>query len=157
MPKRLRVMHEDADWSAEAAGRRITLDDGGGRFEVTQPDDPGRYEVAGAGESFVGTAAVSGGTVWVSIAGHVFDFRVGHATSASRATARDTDALMPPMPATVTRIAVKVGDAVKQGDVLIALEAMKMELPIRAPDDFTISAIHCAVGELVQPGTVLIE
>jgi biotin carboxyl carrier protein len=61
------------------------------------------------------------------------------------------------MPATVTRIAVKVGDAVAKGDLLIALEAMKMELPIRAPRDFVISAIHCAEGDLVQPGTVLLE
>jgi biotin carboxyl carrier protein len=61
------------------------------------------------------------------------------------------------MPATVTRIAVKVGDAVKQGDVLIALEAMKMEMPIRAPHDFVVSAIHCAEGDLVQPDRVLIE
>jgi len=37
------------------------------------------------------------------------------------------------------------------------LEAMKMELPIRAPHDGTIAAVHCREGELVQPGTVLVE
>ena len=71
----------------------------------------------------------------------------------ARAPARAThDALTPPMSATVVRIAVKPGDAVRHGDVLIALEAMKMELPIRAPRDGVVAPIHCHEGELVQPG-----
>jgi biotin carboxyl carrier protein len=62
-----------------------------------------------------------------------------------------------PMPATVVAIPVKPGDAVKRGDVVIALEAMKMELPIRAPDDAKVAAIHCREGELVQADAVLLE
>ena len=42
-------------------------------------------------------------------------------------------------------------------DVLIALEAMKMELPIRAPRDGVVKAVHCQPGELVQPGQVLLD
>ena len=61
------------------------------------------------------------------------------------------------MPATVVRIAVKNGDAVKQGDVLVALEAMMMEMPIRAPRDGVVAAIDCREGELVQPGVPLIQ
>jgi len=37
------------------------------------------------------------------------------------------------------------------------LEAMKMELPLRAPQDGTIAAVHCSEGQLVQPGIVLID
>jgi 3-methylcrotonyl-CoA carboxylase alpha subunit len=61
------------------------------------------------------------------------------------------------MSATVVRILVKPGDSVSNGDVLIALEAMKMELPIRAPRDGVVKAIHCQAGDLVQPGQQLIE
>jgi 3-methylcrotonyl-CoA carboxylase alpha subunit len=61
------------------------------------------------------------------------------------------------MPATVVRIAVKPGDAVENGDVLIALEAMKMELPIRAPRDGVVLAVHCREGELVRPDQELLE
>jgi glutaconyl-CoA decarboxylase len=61
------------------------------------------------------------------------------------------------MPATVLRINVKPGDAVKKGDVLVLLEAMKMELPIRAAADATVAAVHCREGELVQPDTPLVE
>jgi acetyl-CoA/propionyl-CoA carboxylase biotin carboxyl carrier protein len=82
---------------------------------------------------------------------------VTHGARRSRSSTHDQDAFMPPMSATVVRIAVKPGDEVKAGDVLIALEAMKMELPIRAPRDGVISAIHCSVGDLVQPDQALLE
>jgi len=40
---------------------------------------------------------------------------------------------------------------------LVMLEAMKMELPIKAPRDGRVTAIHCRVGEIVQPGVPLLE
>jgi biotin carboxyl carrier protein len=61
------------------------------------------------------------------------------------------------MPATVRRIEAKPGQAVRRGDVLIVLEAMKMELPVRAPADGTIARVNCREGELVQPGQELAE
>jgi biotin carboxyl carrier protein len=61
------------------------------------------------------------------------------------------------MPATVVAIKVKPGDEVKKGDILIVLEAMKMELPVRAPADGRVEAIHCQPGELVQPDRSLID
>jgi 3-methylcrotonyl-CoA carboxylase alpha subunit len=92
----------------------------------------------------------------VQIGAEVFDFQIGRGAR-RRGAARASDALTPPMSATVVRIAVAPGSVVKQGDLLIALEAMKMELPIRAPHDGIVSAVHCQEGELVHPGTTLIE
>ena len=66
-------------------------------------------------------------------------------------------ALTAPMPATVRRVLVGVGDAVKRGDSLVILEAMKMELPVRADVAGIVTAVHCREGELVQPGLTLIE
>jgi biotin carboxyl carrier protein len=65
--------------------------------------------------------------------------------------------LAAPMPGTVIDVAVGVGQQVRAGDLLLTLEAMKMELPIRAPRDGVVSAIRCAPGELVQPGPPLVE
>jgi acetyl-CoA carboxylase biotin carboxylase subunit len=65
--------------------------------------------------------------------------------------------LMAPMPATVARILAQVGQRVSRGETLLILEAMKMELPVKAPSDGAVAAIHCAEGELVQPGVPLIE
>ena len=61
------------------------------------------------------------------------------------------------MPATVRRIDVRAGDVVQKGQTLILLEAMKMELPVRAAGDGTVTSVNCREGDLVQPGTILVE
>jgi biotin carboxyl carrier protein len=61
------------------------------------------------------------------------------------------------MPARVSRILVQPGDEVKKGVTMIVLEAMKMELPVRALADATVTAVHCREGELVAADAVLID
>lgn len=61
-----------------------------------------------------------------------------------------------PMPGTILNVAVNVGDTVKNGDVLVILEAMKMENEIVAPCDGTVSAIAVAKGAAVNPGDILV-
>ena len=68
-----------------------------------------------------------------------------------------SDTLTAPMPATVRTVLVKVGDEVAEGETLVVLEAMKMELPLRAPKAGRVAEIRCAPGELVQPGVTLVE
>ncbi|MBR5586500.1 MAG: acetyl-CoA carboxylase biotin carboxyl carrier protein subunit, partial [Clostridia bacterium] len=60
-----------------------------------------------------------------------------------------------PMPGTILAVNVKAGDAVKKGDVLMILEAMKMENEICAPCDGTVSAVSVNQGATVETGTVL--
>jgi 3-methylcrotonyl-CoA carboxylase alpha subunit len=62
-----------------------------------------------------------------------------------------------PMPATVVKVLVAPGDSVKKGDTLLVLEAMKMELPIRAPGDATVKVVCCHAGEMVAADAVLVE
>ena len=61
-----------------------------------------------------------------------------------------------PMPGLVLKISVAPGDEVRKGDPLVVLEAMKMEHQIVAARDGRVSAVHCTVGELVQPGVDLV-
>jgi biotin carboxyl carrier protein len=61
------------------------------------------------------------------------------------------------MPGTVIDIEVVIGQRVRAGDILLTLEAMKMELPIRATREGIVSAIRCARGDLVQPGPPLVD
>jgi 3-methylcrotonyl-CoA carboxylase alpha subunit len=65
--------------------------------------------------------------------------------------------VMSPMPATVVAINATPGQAVTEGETVIVLEAMKMELPIKAPRSGIVKAVHCAKGDLVQPGVNLLE
>ena len=61
-----------------------------------------------------------------------------------------------PMPGTILKVNVTVGQAVKKGDVLCVLEAMKMENDIPAPEDGTIASIAVQKGASVNSGDVLV-
>ena len=60
-----------------------------------------------------------------------------------------------PMPGTILKVNVTAGQAVKKGDVLMVLEAMKMENEIMAPADGTVSSVNITTGATVESGTVL--
>ena len=92
---------------------------------------------------------------WIWIDGRVLRLE---APSTGRTRGRTaSNELSAPMPATVVTVMVEVGSSVARGEMLIMLEAMKMELPIRAPRDGAVRAIHCQPGELVQPGVNLLD
>ncbi len=57
---------------------------------------------------------------------------------------------------TVWKIEVAVGDAVSEGDTVVILESMKMEIPVEAEDDGTVKEIRCAEGQAVSEGDVLV-
>lgn len=61
-----------------------------------------------------------------------------------------------PMPGTIINVPVKVGQAVKTGDVLVVLEAMKMENEIKAAHDATVAAVAVSKGESVDTGALLV-
>lgn len=118
-----------------------------GLYSVTDGRRTWRVAVAGPPDSrFAGTAGASA------------RIEVEPEDAAPRARARAVPgATMAPMPGTVIEIAVEVGQQVRAGDVLMTLEAMKMELPIRAPREGTVAAIRCRAGELVRPGLALVD
>uniref|UniRef100_UPI0026E1416A biotin/lipoyl-containing protein n=1 Tax=Enterocloster clostridioformis TaxID=1531 RepID=UPI0026E1416A len=60
-----------------------------------------------------------------------------------------------PMPGKVVAVKAAAGQAVKKGDVILVLEAMKMENDIVAPQDGTIASINASTGDSVESGTVL--
>ena len=53
------------------------------------------------------------------------------------------------------KVEANVGQAVNKGDAVIILEAMKMEIPVVAPEDGTVASIDVAVGDTVEAGAVL--
>ncbi|WP_294143693.1 biotin/lipoyl-containing protein [uncultured Clostridium sp.] len=60
-----------------------------------------------------------------------------------------------PMPGKILGVKMQAGAAVKRGQVILILEAMKMENEIVAPQDGTIASINVAVGDMVEPGATL--
>lgn len=62
-----------------------------------------------------------------------------------------------PMPGTIVSVEVSAGQAVKKGDTLVIIEAMKMENEIAAPQDGTVASINCTKGESVDSGKLLVS
>ncbi|WP_303754083.1 acetyl-CoA carboxylase biotin carboxyl carrier protein subunit [Enterococcus sp. S86.2] len=79
---------------------------------------------------------------------------------APQATAATTpasaDAMTAPMPGTILKILVNVGDEVKENQPVMILEAMKMENEVVAPKAGTVTGIHVTQGQMVNPGEALI-
>jgi biotin carboxyl carrier protein len=120
---------------------------GNGWWLVT--DDETRWRVA--------IAQGEDGT-WFFVDGQVGRIDVESAPATrGRAKGRGDAGVMAPMPATVVAINAAAGQAVKEGETVIVLEAMKMELPIKSPRGGIVKAVHCAKGDLVQPGVNLLE
>ena len=78
--------------------------------------------------------------------------------SAPQAAAKEGNvAVSAPMPGKILAVKAKEGDSVKAGDVLLVLEAMKMENDIVAPQDGVVASINVKVGDSVESGAKLVS
>jgi acetyl-CoA/propionyl-CoA carboxylase biotin carboxyl carrier protein len=121
---------------AEPAERdAVTVEVGGKRLEVVLP----------AGLGTIGGAGAAGG-------------KKPTKRSAAKAGAAATgDSLTSPMQGTIVKIAVDVGAIVQQGDLILVLEAMKMEQPLTAHKSGTVTELMAEVGATVAAGEVVAE
>jgi len=85
-----------------------------------------------------------------------FDLLLEQMGMASVGAARIND-IKAPMPGLILSISVQPGQEVKKGDIVLILEAMKMENVIKAPGDGTIKAVRVNKGESVEKNQVLVE
>ncbi|HES5648711.1 TPA: acetyl-CoA carboxylase biotin carboxyl carrier protein subunit [Streptococcus pyogenes] len=82
--------------------------------------------------------------------------QVEEAQAPQPVAAAEADAIPSPMPGTILKVLVAVGDQVTENQPLLILEAMKMENEIVASSAGTITAIHVGQGQVVNPGDGLI-
>ena len=124
-----------ADTNASAEDRqRVVVEVGGKRLEVVLPASLGTP----------GTAAAAG--------------KPGKSKKRSRSAgpaAATGNALTSPMQGTIVKVAVAHGDVVAEGDLVVVLEAMKMEQPLTAHRSGTITGLTAAAGETVSAGAII--
>jgi biotin carboxyl carrier protein len=127
------------------------------RVSNVTPLGNGRYLVEHESTTQLAYGITSGLETWVFLDGRAYVVGSAAAGRTRASITNDADALAAPMPATVVRIEVSPEQTVVKDSLLVMLEAMKMELPIKAPRDGRVTAIHCRVGEIVQPGVPVLE
>jgi len=136
---------------AEAAEReRITVEVGGKRLEVVLP--------AGLGSAGTSSAGVSGtGAAGAGLGGPAAGRRGsrGRRPSGAASGGADGDALISPMQGTITKIVAGEGEQVSAGDTVVVLEAMKMEQPLTAHKDGTVTGLAVEIGQTVPAGGVI--
>ncbi|MEV8180199.1 biotin carboxylase N-terminal domain-containing protein [Specibacter sp. NPDC078692] len=122
--------------AADDAGARqsVTVEVGGKRLEVTLPS------------SFAVSNGASNGTKKAKKAGR---------NRSSGPAAANGNALTSPMQGTIVKVAVADGDVVAEGDLIVVLEAMKMEQPLTAHRAGTVTGLSAAAGDTVSAGAVL--
>ena len=144
----------EADLSVSADGT-VTMD---GQAYQVRAIGTGTWHVTSSDAGAVVHVARDQDAYWVHVDGGVHRVEIARAgVRPTRKTTAREHALAAPMPATVLSVIAEVGHTVRAGDTVLMLEAMKMELPVRAPKDGVVTAIHCREGELVQPGVILVQ
>jgi 3-methylcrotonyl-CoA carboxylase alpha subunit len=87
----------------------------------------------------------------------VYELALADAAAARGEHATPSGAVAAPMPGKVVSVAVAVGDEVEAGQVVVVLEAMKMETGVTSPGAGTVTAVHVAAGDTVDAGAVLVD
>ncbi|WP_269305469.1 acetyl/propionyl/methylcrotonyl-CoA carboxylase subunit alpha [Aeromicrobium sp. HA] len=123
-----------ADTDEPAERERVTVEVGGKRVEVVLP--------GGLGAS----AAAAGGAKKAKRKG-----------GKSAGAAASGDSLTSPMQGTVVKLAVEEGQEIAEGDLVVVIEAMKMEQPINAHKAGTVTGLSAAIGETIGAGAVICD
>jgi acetyl-CoA/propionyl-CoA carboxylase, biotin carboxylase, biotin carboxyl carrier protein len=127
----------DADTASSDERERVTVEVGGKRLEVVLP----------AGMGAVGGSA---GTARSAR-------KPSRRSSGGAAAAVGGDALASPMQGTIVKVAVEDGQTVEEGELIVVLEAMKMEQPINAHKAGTVSGLGAEVGATITNGAVICQ
>ena len=138
---------------------------GSGRFRVTVDGAAEEYGLEASGDGRLRILTPQGAVLAeVTAAGSAryvrvqrMDFVLEHEASGRRRARAHGGGLEAPMPGVVTRVHVAAGEAVRQGQPLVAIEAMKMEHVLRAPRDGRVRAVRARLGEMVSGGAALVE
>jgi acetyl-CoA/propionyl-CoA carboxylase biotin carboxyl carrier protein len=116
--------------------QRVVVEVGGKRLEVVLPASLGRGMASGAGSTKPAKAKK-------------------RSRSGGAAAAAGGNALSSPMQGTIVKVAVSEGDVVVEGDLVVVLEAMKMEQPLTAHRSGTITGLAATQGETVSAGAII--
>lgn len=156
MRMRLRIDGETFDVHVPADGSG-TVEVDGALVRVSLRRRGDGYVVEGTGLS--GRLTLSRGRVQLDGSSYPAQLEHLRLTSLGEAegdASAGANEVLPPMPGRVVALRVKAGDAVRKGQTLVVLEAMKMQNEIVAPRDATVADVRVRAGQAVETGQVLL-
>ena len=140
---------------AKRQGSEIVIDTESGEqaFEWQQLS-PGEYVLRANGQQKRVVVAQEGADRWVWVDGHVH--HLVHETAGAAAHPISSGNLLSPMPGLVLKVFVSAGDSVTRNQVLVVLEAMKMQYEITAPRDGAVAEVAVTEGQQVDGDVPLV-
>ena len=152
-------------FAIDVAGARVRIDgdDVGSAELVALPGTPVRHLLLGGrSTTIVAQRGSEGWTLHVDgwpVQAEVIDERTRaiRAMTSSSGAATGPRPVRAPMPGLIVRVEVAVGDRVRAGQPVIAMEAMKMENELKAESDGIVTRVAVDRGQAVEKGTVLVE
>ena len=154
-PLALRWEGKPVEGTLELRRPHAVLTRDGRRFEAEFRTDGGWIEVRGPGGAIRCAVSVSAKQIWVSLGGTTYVLERAHREAARHEGSDAEDEIRAPMTGRVVRVAAAPGAAVREGDLLLTIEAMKMEFKLAAPEDGTVAEIRCAEGDRVELGQLV--
>ncbi len=118
-------------------------------------DQAGRLDLIIDGRRIVACVSEESRGHWVTVNGRTFHLNRPAAPVRSTAAHRGQSELVAPMPGQVRTVEVGAGDIVTKGQLLLVLEAMKMEIRLSAPFDAQVVSVEAHVGQTVEREQIL--
>jgi len=141
--------------SYERRGDRLAVDLGGRKVEADVTREGIWLDVKTGGKATRCAVARGKRGLWVSCEGRSWLLEEERA-EAKAAGAPSADEIRAPMTGRVVQVLAEKGAGVREGDLLVTIEAMKMEFRLVAPEDGVVEDVRCAAGERVELGDLLV-
>jgi biotin carboxyl carrier protein len=137
-------------------GYVVSREDETAAVEVAHIQD-GRLDLLIDGRRVTAYVSSAGGDRWVTVDGRTVKLTRSSGPGRAQAGSDHRSGLSAPMPGQVRSLNAAPGQAVKKGQTLLVLEAMKMEIRVQAPMDGRVKAVLVEAGQTVEREQILIE
>ena len=147
--------HVEADVAFQ--GGRVTLARDGKTVAADYRREGGRVAITLDGETRSAVTAKDARGLWVACRGRTWLLVPEGREGMARGAADAPDEIRAPMTGRVVAVAAAAGARTKEGDLLLTIEAMKMEFKLTAPEDGEVLEVACAAGDRVELGQLLVR
>jgi len=136
---------------------RVTLTNDGRTVDAAYRRDAGMVTITTDVETYRAATAKDARGLWVSSRGRTWLLVPEGREGMTRGAADAPDEIRAPMTGTVVSVTAAAGSHANEGDLLLTIEAMKMEFKLTAPEDGEVLEVACAEGDRVELGQLLVR